>query len=183
VIGLVNPAGVQRAAYTYDPYGAQATATALNGTLPPNPWRYAGGYLDPTGLYHFGARYYEPGTGRWTQQDSVVSLGNPADGNRYEYVRDDPMNNIDPSGFGICPFGRNKKGGCNGKKVIEGVGVAGADTLACFGGGSVAGDIVGAAAVTFASAGTADVAVLAAGAAGCFASGFASDKIAGFTLP
>ncbi len=79
----------------YDPYGAQATATALNGTLPPNPWRYAGGYLDPTGLYHFGARYYEPTSGRWTQQDSVVSLGNPADGNRYAYVGDDPVNYLD----------------------------------------------------------------------------------------
>lgn len=99
VIGLVNSAGVQRAAYTYDPYGAQPTATPLNGALPPKPWRYAGGYLDPTGLYHFGARYYEPATGRWTQQDSVGSLGNPADGNRYAYLGDDPMNFVDIGGF------------------------------------------------------------------------------------
>jgi YD repeat-containing protein len=61
VTALVDAAGVQRATYTYDPYGAQATATALNGTLPPNPWRYASGYLDPTGLYHFGARVLRAG--------------------------------------------------------------------------------------------------------------------------
>lgn len=74
------------------------TATALNGALPDNPWRYAGGALDSTGLYHFGARYYDPAIGRWTQQDSVVSLGDPGNGNRYAYAGDDPVNNVDSTG-------------------------------------------------------------------------------------
>ncbi len=98
VMGLVNPAGVARARYSYDAFGDHAYATALNGALPPNPWRFAGGYLDPTGLYHFGARYYDPTRGRWTQQDSIISLGNPAKGNRYAYAGDDPVNRVDPSG-------------------------------------------------------------------------------------
>ena len=108
VIGLVTPAGLARAAYGYDPYGGHATATALNGALPANPWRYSGQYLDPgTGLYKMGARYYDPTLGRFTQQDSIVSLGDPANGNRYAYVAADPVNRIDPSGlfsFGLSNF-------------------------------------------------------------------------------
>ena len=45
----------------------------------PNPWRYAGGYQDPTGLTKFGTRYYYPQLGRWTQRDPVTgTLGSPA---------------------------------------------------------------------------------------------------------
>jgi RHS repeat-associated protein len=101
VVALADAAGAQRAAYPYDPYGGHATATAMNGALPANPWRYAAGALDATGLYHFGARYYDPNIGRWTQQDSVVSLGNPANGNRYAYAGDDPVNVVDPGGRGF----------------------------------------------------------------------------------
>ena len=43
VIGLVDAAGTERARYTYDPHGAHDTATAVNGTLPDNPYRYASG--------------------------------------------------------------------------------------------------------------------------------------------
>jgi hypothetical protein len=34
-----------------------------------------------------------------TQQDTIVSLGDPARGNRYAYAGDDPVNFIDPSGL------------------------------------------------------------------------------------
>lgn len=43
IIGLADTNGTPRASYTYTPYGAQ-TATALNGTLPANPYGYDGGY-------------------------------------------------------------------------------------------------------------------------------------------
>ncbi|NYS20271.1 RHS repeat-associated core domain-containing protein [Streptomyces sp. SJ1-7] len=33
------------------------------------PYRFAGGYQDPTGLHHFAARYYDPNTGRFTTPD------------------------------------------------------------------------------------------------------------------
>ncbi|HEX8771084.1 MAG TPA: RHS repeat-associated core domain-containing protein [Acidimicrobiales bacterium] len=116
VIALVDANGIQRAAYTYDPYGGNATATALNGALPDNPFRFAGGHLDSSGLYHFGARYYDPKLGRWTQQDSVVSVGDPANANRYAYAADDPVNLLDAAGrdlvdvsfegcFGVCLSG------------------------------------------------------------------------------
>jgi RHS repeat-associated protein len=35
----------------------------------PQPYRYTGAYLDPTGLYKMGARYYDPQAGRFTQPD------------------------------------------------------------------------------------------------------------------
>jgi RHS repeat-associated protein len=96
VIGLVDATtGNQRAAYTYDPYGSNATATAVNGALPTNPWRWVGGYLDATtGLYHFGARYYDPTMGRFTQLDPVEG----GSCNNYDYVCGDPVNFVDREG-------------------------------------------------------------------------------------
>jgi RHS repeat-associated protein len=94
VIALVDPSGTQRAAYAYDPYGDHATATAMNGTLPPNPWRWIGSYLDATGLYKMGARYYDPVQGRFTQLDPVA--GGSANG--YDYCAGDPVNCWDGSG-------------------------------------------------------------------------------------
>ena len=47
--------------------------------------------MDSTGLYHFGARYYDPGIGRFTQRDPF--------GGGYVYGSDDPVNRLDPSGL------------------------------------------------------------------------------------
>ncbi len=42
--------------------------------------------------------------GRWTQQDPAASsLGNPDSLNRYVYVGDDPVNQVDPSGTFSLP--------------------------------------------------------------------------------
>jgi|GEM_PF-6890657 RHS repeat-associated protein len=99
VIALVDPSGVQWAAYACDPYGDHATATATSGSLPPNPWRWIGGYLDPTGLYKMGARYYDPVQGRFTQLDPVA--GGSANG--YDYCAGDPVNCSDRSGTKRAP--------------------------------------------------------------------------------
>ena len=62
-------------------------------------FKFADDYLDASGYYQFGVRYYDPTLGRWTQQDPVGgSLGNLNSGNRYTYVEDDPVNLVDPSG-------------------------------------------------------------------------------------
>jgi RHS repeat-associated protein len=104
VIGLVDAAGTERARYTYDPYGAHDTATAVNGALPDNPYRYASGRAvalnaaNQVVLYQYGQRFYQRATGRWTQQDNLEALGDPTEGNRYAYVGGDPVNKIDPCG-------------------------------------------------------------------------------------
>ncbi|MCA1822399.1 MAG: RHS repeat-associated core domain-containing protein [Pseudonocardia sp.] len=89
-MGLTDPSGTLVDTYSYDPYG---TNTYSTGTVP-NPYRYAGGFQDPqTGLYHFGARYYDSTTGRWTQRDP-----SGRDANAYAYVGGDPVNRVDPNG-------------------------------------------------------------------------------------
>ena len=45
------------------------------------------------------ASYYDPTVGRWTQQDPIAgSLFNANGLNRYLFVGDDPINQVDPSG-------------------------------------------------------------------------------------
>jgi RHS repeat-associated protein len=95
VIGLVDPSGNQRATYSYDPFGSHATASPVNGLLPTNPWRWMGGYLDSTGLYHFGERYYQPATGRFLQVDPIAG----GSANAYGYCSGDPINCSDLSGM------------------------------------------------------------------------------------
>jgi RHS repeat-associated protein len=86
--------------YQYDPYG---NLTSSTGSVT-NPWRFAGGYFDSgTGHYKFGTRYYNPGFGRWSQQDPVRGqLNDPTSLNRYLYAGDDPVNLTDPSGRLSC---------------------------------------------------------------------------------
>jgi RHS repeat-associated protein len=104
VIGLVDAAGTERARYTYDPYGGHDTAAGVNGALPDNPFRYDSGRAVATDatnhvqLYQFGERFYGPVTGRWTQQDNLEHLGDPAQGNRYAFVGGDPVDNVDLTG-------------------------------------------------------------------------------------
>ena len=87
--------GTVVARYAYDPYGQMVTKTgsAADG----NPFRYISGYLDATGLYKLGARYYDPARGRFTQPDPL--------GGGYVYASDDPVNRIDPSGLNSDPVG------------------------------------------------------------------------------
>ncbi|MGH9316586.1 MAG: RHS repeat-associated core domain-containing protein [Thermoanaerobaculia bacterium] len=61
-----------------------------------------------TGFSYYGARYYDSSMGRFLSPDPFVQ--DPYDGqsfNRYSYVRNNPLNRIDPTGnidwcFGLC---------------------------------------------------------------------------------
>jgi len=51
------------------------------------------------GLYHYRARYYSPGLGRFVSPDSLVPQpGNPQGLNRYSYVLNRPLQGGDPTG-------------------------------------------------------------------------------------
>ncbi|MGB8343537.1 MAG: RHS repeat-associated core domain-containing protein [Ktedonobacteraceae bacterium] len=97
VVGVMDSSGNLIDSYVYDPFG---NLFEQNETVA-NPWQYASGYLDSTtGLYHFGARYYDPTLGRWTQEDPASpTLASPDSLNRYLYVDDSPVNGTDKSGM------------------------------------------------------------------------------------
>ncbi|MGQ0592574.1 MAG: RHS repeat-associated core domain-containing protein, partial [Gammaproteobacteria bacterium] len=70
------------------------------------PFGFAGGIYDrDTGLVRFGARDYDAETGRWTAKDPIRFQGGNA--NLYGYVKNDPINWIDPHGL-IDPHGEGR---------------------------------------------------------------------------
>jgi RHS repeat-associated protein len=77
----------------YDAFG-----NVLGDTNPGfQPFGFAGGLYDrDTGLVRFGARDYDPSTGRWTAKDPTLFDG--GDTNLYAYVSNDPVNATDPEG-------------------------------------------------------------------------------------
>ncbi|WP_413291918.1 RHS repeat domain-containing protein [Bdellovibrio sp. HCB185ZH] len=64
---------------------------------------FAGGLLiTSVGLTKFGARWYDPNTGRWTSKDPIGFDG--GDMNLYGYVLQDPINLVDPKGESYSGF-------------------------------------------------------------------------------
>jgi len=62
------------------------------------PFGFSGGIYDrDTGHVRFGARDYDPETGRWTAKDPVGFIG--LDLNLFGYIQNDPINNSDHSGL------------------------------------------------------------------------------------
>lgn len=62
------------------------------------PFGFAGGLYDrDTKLVRFGARDYDAEAGRWTVKDPILFDGNSE--NLYMYVKDNPINLIDPLGL------------------------------------------------------------------------------------
>jgi RHS repeat-associated protein len=69
-------------------------------------------------LYDFMFRKYNPNHGRWMSPDpagsAAVSLTNPQSWNRYAYVRNDPLSNVDPLGLLDDPSCKVNDIGCGG---------------------------------------------------------------------
>ena len=59
--------------------------------------------LDPSDLYYFGARYYDPDLGRFTSVDPI------GDNHAYAYVNNNPMNYVDPTGMDDDFVGTSQK--------------------------------------------------------------------------
>jgi RHS repeat-associated protein len=120
VLGLVDDAGKRTHTYAYAPTGLPRTTPT---EAVPQPHRYSGAYLDPTGLYKMGHRYYDPSLGRFTQPDPSGQETNP-----YLYGGGDPVNNTDPSGLFSFADGVGVVAG-----TLAGAAAVGAVGLACAG--------------------------------------------------
>lgn len=155
IVNSVTPATVAQE-MEHDAFGNVLTDTNPGFT----PFGFAGGLWDAdTGLVRYGARDYDPVTGRWTAKDPVLFDG--GDGNLYAYVGNDPVNYADPEGTILHVVGGAVGGGLAG---AIGGGVAGflkgySQTgnfdyaLHTAGSGAAFGAVVGAATGVFATTG------------------------------
>lgn len=97
VVDVTDAAGASMAWSEYAPFGT-ARLSATTPSAPANPFAFTGEYLDTTGLYHLRARQYDPSSGRFLSTDPVApALEDPYVGS-YVYVRNTPLNAVDPSG-------------------------------------------------------------------------------------
>jgi RHS repeat-associated protein len=79
-------------------YGPQpgTTATPLDGTHDLSALlNWHGKYVDGTGYFYLGTRYYDPSSGTFLSADP---LGHAASMDLYSYCGGDPINNYDPNG-------------------------------------------------------------------------------------
>jgi RHS repeat-associated protein len=88
---------------SYSPFGESPTET---GNIDHN---FTGQNQDLTSiLYDFPAREYHPGEGRWISPDpaglAAVDPTLPQSWNRYAYVLNDPLRNVDPTGNAYCAY-------------------------------------------------------------------------------
>ena len=106
VTGIVDAAGTQVVAYTYDAWGKLLSTTgSMAGTLGEyNPLRYRGYVYDTeTGLYYLNSRYYNPETGRFINADaeSLITASPDSatwDKNLFAYCDNNPIVRVDNGG-------------------------------------------------------------------------------------
>ena len=98
---VTNSAGAKVEEIYYYPFGA----TRFNNGSVNLKHKYTGQEEDwETGLYNYGARYYDPIIGRFVSADTFVQrFSDPQTLNRYSYARNNPLVYRDPSGnfFGL----------------------------------------------------------------------------------
>jgi len=98
VTDLTSTSGTSLWWTEYTPFGTPR-ASGSTSQAPTNLFRFTGAYLDTvTAFYHLRARQYDPTLGRFLSPDPLPGpLTEPAVG-AYVYVRDNPVNLVDPSG-------------------------------------------------------------------------------------
>ena len=108
---LANVSGITPSPVNFDAYGNMTSGQAMSSIT--NPYTYDGYYQDyESGLYYLNARYYDPTTQQFTQEDPAQ------DGtNWYGYCGGDPVNFADPTGCSSYP-GQCLRRGSSGDYVL-----------------------------------------------------------------
>jgi RHS repeat-associated protein len=143
----VSTSGKVERSFRYGPYGENIKSEGTQ-TIP-DQFGYKGGYRMlggnkgegnvSNGLYHFGQRYYDPTTGRWTQQDPLEHLGSTTQEDRFLFAGSDPINFSDPTGEDeFTTYLGASSGAVALGCAVAGAATAGTGYLAC---GIVAGSI------------------------------------------
>ena len=98
VTEMTDSAAKTAKSYTYDAFGNILTQ---NG-LVQDPYSFSTKeYSAQSGLVYFGARWYDPGIGRFITEDFLAgNIYRPSSLHRYVYVQNNPVNWIDP--LGLC---------------------------------------------------------------------------------
>ena len=80
------------------------------------PFGFQSGHYDPdTSLIRFGARWYDPSTGRWLSKDPILLEGGF---NLYAFCGNDPVNFADPGGLDTYKVNRELGGEAARSKVF-----------------------------------------------------------------
>ena len=92
---LADTNGRQAKAIWYMPFGG---TTREQGDAKAR-YRFTGKEKDDSGLYYYGARYYDDSVGRFLAADSILpDVFDPQLLNRFAYVRNNPIKLVDPDG-------------------------------------------------------------------------------------
>jgi RHS repeat-associated protein len=100
---------VERADYL--PYGSDRLRVTET-TAPETDYKFTGKEMDEeSGLYYYGARYYDPLLARFVSRDPWEGdLMNPQTLNKYSYAGNNPIFYVDPTGMYVIESGEVEEG-------------------------------------------------------------------------
>ena len=96
---VFDASGAAVARADYEPFGELFTVPTMPGTSELPAKQFTGQERDAeASLDYFGARFFVPRTGRFSQVDPVFAgLFEPQKWNRYQYARNNPLTFVDPT--------------------------------------------------------------------------------------
>ena len=91
VVATNDPTGTVTHSVAFDAWGNVKAETGTRG----HPFTYTGRETGEAGFHFYRARFYQPGVGRFSQEDPLAL---PPSMTRYAYAINDPANFYDPNG-------------------------------------------------------------------------------------